>query len=74
MSLARRTASSSAPLLWRIRHRIGRVWFFIAVGMVLLGAFVTIYGIVSGALDMLGVGLTLAVGGALLAVGFRAKK
>ena len=75
MSVARnKPASSSAPLLWRMRHSIGRVWFFVALGMIGLGAFVTIYGIVTGDVGQVGVGLTLCVGGALLAVGFRPKK
>ena len=75
MSVARRSSSSSsAPLLWRMRHSIGRVWFTVALGMIGLGLFVTIYGIATGAMDMLGVGLTLCVGGALLAVGFRPRK
>lgn len=75
MSVARgRSSSSAAPLLWRMRHSIGRVWFFIALGMILLGAFVTIYGAATGAMDLIGVGLTLGVGGALLAVGFRPRK
>lgn len=75
MILARRaSSSSSAPLLWRMRHSLGKVWFVIALGMLLLGLFVTGYAIVTGATDMLGVGLTLAVGGALLAVGFRPRK
>lgn len=75
MNVARgKPAPSSAPLLWRMRHSLGRVWFGIAMVMIGLGAFAAIYGIVTGALDLLGVGLTLAVGGALLAVGFRARK
>lgn len=72
--MARARQASSAPLLWRMRHSMGRLWFVIALVMVGLGVFVVGYGIVVGPLDMLGVGLTLMVGGALLAVGFRRKK
>jgi len=71
---SRTPSASSAPLLWRIRHSIGRVWFLIAIAMVALGVFVAVYGVATGALDMLGVGLTLVVGGALLAVGFRRRR
>ena len=76
MSVARRSSSSSssAPLLWRMRHSIGRVWFLLALGMIGLGIFVTIYGVATGKFDLIGVGVTLCVGGALLAVGFRPKK
>ena len=66
--------SSSAPLLWQMRRKLGRVWFTLALGMIGLGVFVTLYGIFVGPLDMLGVGLTLVVGGALLAVGFRPRR
>jgi hypothetical protein len=65
--------NDSAPLLWRMRHSIGRVWFAIAIGMVGLGAFTVLYAIFAGPLETAGLGLTLIVGGALLAVGFRRK-
>lgn len=76
MSVARsrKPSPSSAPLLWRMRHGIGRVWFTLALGMIGLGVFVTIYGAATGDMGMVGIGLTLVVGGALLAVGFRPRK
>lgn len=56
-----------------MRHSLGRVWFALAVAISALGAAVVVYALVAGPLDLLGVGLTLLVGGALLAVGFRRK-
>lgn len=64
-------AGDSTPLLWRWRHSMGRVWFFIALAMCALGAFAVLYSIVTGTSDALSAGLGLLVGGALLAVGFR---
>ena len=63
--------TSNAPALWRWRHSMGRVWFTAAIAMVLLGGFVVIYGLATGAIELLAPGLGLLVGGALLAVGFR---
>ena len=62
---------SSAPALWRWRHSMGRVWFTLAIAMCILGAFVVVYGLVAGQVELLAPGLGLLVGGALLAVGFR---
>ena len=64
---------SDAPLLWRMRHKIGRVWFALALAMAGLGALLVVYSIATSDWANVGAGLTLVVGGALLAVGFRRK-
>jgi len=71
--MARSRSDSSAPLLWRMRHQMGRVWFTIALGISALGAFAVVYALVVGPIDGAAIGLPLLVGGALLAVGFRRK-
>lgn len=61
--------SDSAPLVWRLRHKLGAIAFYVALGFVLLGAWALVRSILEGDWAGLGVGLTLMVGGALVMVG-----
>lgn len=61
--------SSSAPLVWRLRHRLGAIAFWIAAAIVALGAWTTMRSIAEGDGPGIGFGLTLMVSGALIMVG-----
>jgi len=63
------TASDrNAPLVWRMRGRLQDAFKWIAFGVMLLGAYVSVYALVVGPLETIGIGLTLVVGGALIFV------
>lgn len=63
--------ASSAPLVWRLRHRLGAIAFGLAVVFVAAGAWVVVASLLEGDVAATGVGLTLIVGGLLVMVGRR---
>lgn len=56
------------PLFWRMRGTLQRGLKWVALGVMLLGAYVTVAAIVVGPLDGIAAGLGLLVGGALIFV------
>ena len=60
--------SDHAPLLWRMRGAMLRVFFVLAVGIVLLGTFALGAGALRGDWGAIALGLGLIVGGALVMV------
>ena len=63
--------ASDAPFLWRMRHQLGAVAFYLAIVIAALGGWTVIRGIFEGDVAAIGIGLTLVVGGLLVMVGRR---
>lgn len=65
---------SDAPIVWRLRHQLGAVAFYAAIGIAALGAWTVMRGAVEGDVGAVGIGLTLVVGGLLIMVGRRNRR
>lgn len=66
--------SKDAPLVWRLRHELGTLAFYVAIAIAALGAWTILRSLLEGDLVAMGWGIGLVVGGLLVMVGRRNRR